>query len=113
MADKPDTVNPDDGWETIEHEAPTLVVFDTLGDEFIGQYLGHREIDLPDQPGETFRQDKFRGRDGELYAINSGYQLKTVLDKIQPGQWTRITYKKDVDTGQPKPMKSFQVDVRN
>lgn len=111
MADQPQTVNADE-WETIEREAPTQVVFDTIGDEFIGRYIGSQNIELPDSDGDTFRQDTFEGGDGEIYAINPGFQLREVLDRVQPGNWVRITYKKDVDTGQPSPMKSFQVDVR-
>lgn len=102
-------------WDTIERGAPIQVVFDTIGDEFVGMYLGNQEITIPDpKPGEneSFRQDQFEGKDGELYAINPGYQLKQVLDRVPINAWVRITYKRDVDTGQPAPMRSFQVDVR-
>ena len=105
-----------DGWTTVSQEAPTMVIFDTIGDEFIGQYIGPEYIDLPkpDDKGKTnFRQDTFTGTDGELYGINPGYDLSKALDKVQPGLWAKITYLKDIDTGQPAPMRSFRVQTRN
>jgi hypothetical protein len=104
----------EENWDVVSEEAPTMMVFDTIGDQFIGTYSGNVEI-TPDEddPDSTFTQGRFRGTDGELYATNLGYDLRTALGKVQPGTLCRITYMKDIDTGQPSPMKSFRVETRN
>jgi len=107
-----------DGWEfeTVQEESPTRVIFDTIGDQFIGQYIGDEHIDLPpDAEGkdQSFDLFNFRGRDGERYAINKSYSLEQAMEKVNQGDWTRITYVKDVPTKRSlNPMKDFRVEVR-
>ena len=101
-----------DEWETVAEESPTLIVYDKVGDSWQGTYLGKRTIEIPDT-GETFRQDSFRGDDGELYAVNPGVSLREALDKVAPGTYTRMTYVKDVQLGDSRSaMKSFRVQTR-
>lgn len=103
-------------WDTVAEGAANRVVFDTIGDSFIGQYIGDQHVERePSADGEdqSFDLFNYRGRDGELYAINKSFALEEAMRKVQPGQWCRITYIKDVPTGRKlNPMKDFKVDVR-
>lgn len=100
-------------FETVTEESPTLVEFDTIGDIFIGQYVGVEHIDPKNEKDEPFDRFNFRGRDGDLYALNQSYKLEMAMEKIEPGQWVRVTYIKDIPTGRKlNPMKDFRVDVK-
>lgn len=104
-------------WETVVEEAPSRVIFDAIGDTFIGQYVGMEHIDQPpNDKGEdqSFDLFNFRGKDGGLYAVNTSYKLNEAMgDKVNPGDWVRITYVKDLPTNRKQnPMKDFRVDVR-
>lgn len=106
-----------DEWEfeTVVEESPTMVVFDTIGDVFIGQYVGTEHIDPNNGKDEPFDRYNFRGRDGELYAVNKSYKLAQAMEDkdIQPETWVRITYIKDIPTDRKlNPMKDFRIDVR-
>ena len=106
--------NPSDfEWDTAHEEAADQVVFDTIGDEFTGEYLGQEVITFTDKKGEeqSFTQLKFRVRDN-LYGINAGYELREAFKNIPANTVTRVQYVKDVRiTGQESPMKSFRVDT--
>jgi hypothetical protein len=103
-------------FETVVEESPTTIVFDTIGDVFVGQYIGTEHIDLPldkDGKDQSFDRYTFRGRDGELYALNQSYKIEMGMDKAAPGQWVRITYVKDIPTSRGlQPMKDFRIEVR-
>lgn len=104
-----------DEWEfeTLVEESPTMVIFDTVGDVFVGQYVGIEHIDPDNGKDEPFDRFNFRARDGELYALNSSYQLVDALKKVDPGTWVRVTYIKDIPTKRGlNPMKDFRIDVR-
>ena len=104
-----------DEWEfeTLVEESPTMVIFDTIGDVFVGQYVGIEHIDPDNGKDEPFDRFNFRARDGELYALNSSYQLVDALKKVDPGTWVRVTYIKDIPTKRGlNPMKDFRIDVR-
>lgn len=108
------TTAPDDWeWDTVAEESAIGVVFEQIGETFIGQYIG-RETITPDGPdAEPFDRFVFRARDGKRYAINVSYKLAEAMTKVQPDQWTKITYVADVPTGRKlNPMKDFRVDVR-
>ena len=116
---KKDDVTPDVSapseweWETVVEESATTVIFDTVGDQFVGLYTGSEHIDPDNGKDEPFDRFVFQGRDGELYAVNKSFKLETAMQDIDPGQWVRITYVKDVPTGRGlNPMKDFRVDVR-
>ena len=110
-------------WETVHTEAPDQLVFDEVGDSYIGKYEGHEVIhpDLEKEPDKTFIQLQFSDPDG-MKVVNSGYELQTTFvrqdedslqwsDIVAPGTMCRIILKKFVDVKQASPMKSYQVDV--
>lgn len=103
-------------WETHAEGAPTNVIFDTIGDTFIGKKEGERHVERePNAKGEdqSFDLYLFRGRDGEMYSINQSYALVEALGDVTDGTWVRIKYIKDIPTARNQsPMKDFKVDVR-
>lgn len=98
-----------DEWTTVsEDETDEIkIVFDTIGDEFVGTYIGPRVIETEDG---KFTQYRFKVGD-EVYFTNAGYSLMRGMQKVQPGSRVRITYKADRDTGRETPMRIMQVDV--
>lgn len=108
-----------DGWEfeIVAEETPTKVVFETIGDVFIGQYVGPEHVDQEPDPktGEdkSFDLYIFRGRNGGLYAINKGFKLAEAMETVGVDEWVRFTYVKDVPTGRKQnPMKDLRVERR-
>lgn len=102
---------PDDWeFETVS-ESASKIIFDKQGDVFVGQYEGIQHI-VPADGSEEFDLFVFRGTDGELYSINASYNLRTGMEKVETGQWCRITYVRDVDTRKGNPMKVYRIDVR-
>jgi len=105
-------------WDTVASEAGTKVIFDEIGDVFVGQFVGVEHIapegtDKDGKPKEPFDLYMFRGVDDELYSINSSYALVAAMANVEKGQWCRLTYVKNVEVaGRPEPMKSFRVEVR-
>lgn len=112
--------------ETVHVEAADQIVFDTIGDLYIGIYAGH-EIIYPDpdkKPDEFFVQLKWTDPTGAKFT-NAGYELRNaytvttydsegrpeVTDKVALGSMTRNELKKLVDVDQNDPMKSFRVDI--
>jgi hypothetical protein len=113
-------------WNTVHVEAADQIVFDTVGDLYIGIYAGH-EIIYPDPekaPDKWFVQLKWTDPAGAKFT-NAGYELRNaytettytddgrpvVTDKIPVGSMTRNELKKLVDVDQASEMKSFRVDV--
>lgn len=107
-------------WDVVTEESPTKVIFDTIGDRFIGDYAG--ELNVPaeqniskDKPeGEAFDLYLFRGLDGKLYSFNKSTKLELAMEKVSKGQRCRLTYVGDVPTSRKlNPMKDITVDVRS
>jgi hypothetical protein len=113
-------------WDNVHEEAPDQLVFNVVGDKYIGTYEGHTLI-FPDEvsePSKWFIQLRWRDNDG-LKVTNAGYELRTAYvdidvaddgtittkDKIPPGTVTRNELVKLVDVDQASPMKSFRVDT--
>ena len=107
-------LNPSDfEWETVHEEAADQIVFDTVDDEYTGEYLGSEVITFTDKKGEeqSFTQLRFRDNEG-LKGINAGYELREAYKNIPPHTVTRIRLMKLVKiAGQESPMKSFRVDT--
>lgn len=103
-------------WETVAEGSATVVIFEKVGDEFIGQYTAEEHIERePNAKGEDQSFDRFIliGRDGERYALNKSYALEEAMRKVQIGQWCRILYFKEIPTARGQnPMKDFKVSVR-
>jgi hypothetical protein len=117
-------------WDTVHTEAGDQLVFDTVGDLYIGIYAGHEVIypdpnnPDPDKAKKWFVQLKWTDPDGAKFT-NAGYELRIaytettlgsdgqpiVTDKIAVGSMTRNELKKLVDVDQQSEMKSFRVDV--
>lgn len=101
-------------WKTVsegEEEEESKIVFDAIGDEFVGTYLGNRKIEPRDITESGYTQARFRGTDDFLYFTNLGYSLKKGLSNVRPGSLVRVTFVSELDTGQASPMKQFKVEV--
>jgi hypothetical protein len=103
-------------WDTVSEAAATRVVFDTIGDTFVGKLLRKDYIErepAADGKDQSFHLWVFKGRDGDTYAINNSYEIDEALANIPFETWVRIQYLKDVKTARNlNPMKSFKVDVK-
>lgn len=98
-------------WTTVADETPAQVIFDTVGDVFVGRFVEKRT--LTPNPEQSWDQFVFRGiEDGELYGINSSYSIAKGMETVQPGSVVRLTYVKDVEVGRPSPMKDFKIEVK-
>jgi hypothetical protein len=122
--------SPEYQWDTVHTEAGDQLVFDMVGDLYIGIYAGHEIIypdpnnPNPDKAKKWFVQLKWTDPEGAKFT-NAGYELRTaytettigaegqpiVTDKIPIGSMTRNELKKLVDVDQQSEMKSFRVDV--
>lgn len=105
-------------WEAVSEEVPTRVIFDTVGDVFIGDYVGIENIPAEKNPtkdhpeGEPFSLFLFRGLDGKLYSVNTSTRLLDAMGKVTHGHRVMLRYVKDVPVnGQPSPMKDITVSV--
>jgi hypothetical protein len=95
-------------WQTAVAESGDQIVFDKIGDEFIGQFVAARTAQ---NDGEDFTILTFIGVDGKPYQTNAGWKLQEGFSDIEPGTIVRITYVKDVDTGRKDPMKDYRIEV--
>ena len=114
---QPGTAPDDWEFETVAEAAPTRVLFDQIGDVFIGKYMGREfvKIDEPSSDGkdQSFYLHLFKGYDGDTYSVNNSYDLDEKMEDVEQGTWVRLTYKRDVKTSRGlNAMKSFQVDKR-
>jgi hypothetical protein len=102
-------------WTTVSDEAAnepeTKIVFDQVGDEFTGKYLGMRMVEPSDPAEQPYRQARFERAEGELFFTNTGHSLRTGLKDVRVGSMVRITYTDNLDTGQASPMRIFRVEV--
>lgn len=102
-------------WETAVPETGDQIVFDTIGDQFIGLYLGMRSVTVEEKDGREseFKVLMFTGVDGKPYQINAGWKLESAFESaaVPERAIVRITYVKDVDTGRNDPMKDYRVEV--
>jgi len=106
--DIPPTDWADVRWSVHTQETGDQIVFDTVGDQFIGMFNGSQKAE---KDGEEFIILTLTGTDGKPYQTNAGWKLEGAFSDIPSGTVVRITYVKDIDTGQPSPMKDFRVDV--
>lgn len=110
------TTAPDDWeWATVAEESAIGVIFEEIGDVFVGQFEGRETItpEKKSEDDEPFDRFVFRARDGKRYALNVSYKLDEAMKAVETGQWVRITYMADIPTGRKlNPMKDFRVDVR-
>jgi len=99
-------------FETVIEESPTHVLFDTAGDRFVGQFIDRVTI-TPDRADiEPFDLFRFRGQDGELYAINTSGKLDKGMHVVNAGDWVRITLMKLLPSNKGNDFKDFKVEVK-
>jgi hypothetical protein len=105
-------------WETVTQASPTRIVFDTIGDTFVGDYAGtldvpaEQNITRENPEGEAFSMYLFNGLDGELYSLNRSTKLELGMSQVDVGRRCKLTYVKDVPTGRKlNPMKDITVQV--
>jgi hypothetical protein len=91
-----------------ESEPETKMVFDTIGDQFTGTYLGMRQ---QTNDNGNYQQARFSDDAGEIYFTNAGYSLRNGLRDVSAGTKVRITFSSESDTGQANPMRNFTVEV--
>jgi len=97
-------------WDIQHEESPDQIVFDTVGDEYVGLLLGSEVIQFEKKKGEPESFTQWRFRDpGGITVINGGYELNTELSKIAADSMVRIKLMKLVDVGQKDPMKSYRI----
>lgn len=94
-------VHSDDEWQEVTEESQ--LVFDTIGDEWIGVYLGMEQVGAKKMWQAHFEKD------GELFFTNAGYDLRKKLEKVPVKYTVKMRYESDQDTGQEKAMKVFKV----
>lgn len=108
---------PETTWTTVstgEAEPETKIVFDSIGDEFVGVYLGMRVVDPQDITEKPYQQARFQGvgsDEGTVYFTNAGFSLRAGLRDVRKGSLVRLTWESELDTGQSSPMKVFRVEV--
>jgi len=106
-------------FETVAEESPTHVLFDTVGDVFVGQFKGRITIEhtVPvdkEHPNgvNTFDLFTFRGQDGELYAVNTSGKLDDAMSVVKEGAWVRLTLVKFIPSKKGNDFKDFRVEVK-
>jgi hypothetical protein len=103
-------------WDTVREQSAALVLFDTIGDQFVGQYLGEEHItpeNAAEDGSDSFDRFVFKGPNGVRYAVNKSYTLVQAMKEVAPHAWVRITYAQEIPTKRNlQPMKDFVVDVR-
>lgn len=106
-----------DTWTTVEEGAPTMVSFDTDGDELIALYAGVKTV-TDEKEGKSWNQHLFHavagisGVDfeaGELLGVSETYALVKPMQNVPIGHLVRIRRTKTVETGKGNPMISFNV----
>jgi hypothetical protein len=99
-----DEFTDDAEWEDVETESQ--IVFDTIGDEFIGEFVGWSESESKQIP-----QAHFKNAEG-TYFTNCGWSLKQGLKDIKKGTVCRLLYVSTQPTGQATPMMIFKVQTK-
>jgi hypothetical protein len=97
-------------WETAVQESGDQIVFNEIGDVFVGLYIGSITAHNP-KDDEDFTILQFTGVDGKPYQTNAGWKLREGFSDIPSNTIVRITFVKQVDVGQNDPMNDFRIDV--
>ncbi len=102
-------------WDLQHEESPDQIIFNEIGDEYTGLYLGAEVIHFETTDKKTgdvqdneFTQHRFRDPGG-ITVINGGWELNSELVKIAADTMVRIRLMKLVDVGQNDPMKSYRI----
>lgn len=95
----------DSEWEDVPQEGQ--IVFEKVGDEYIGTFQGWSETERNAIP-----QAHFVGQDGVAAFLNVGASLKQQLKGIKKGTLCRLVWESERDTGQDSPMRVFRVQTK-
>lgn len=98
-------------WTIEQDETPDRLIFDTIGDEYEGLFLGIEHIVPPecDDPDDEFDVAHFWDLESPK-AIAGGFALMRALRKIEIGREVRMRYVKNIPiAGQASPMKDYKV----
>lgn len=112
MASAEKTPEVTEEWVTVSD--PTVatqdikMVFEVIGDEFIGIWEGFRTIGAGEN---AYKQARFSDEEGNTYFCNSNYSMTEALAKVRIKSKVRVVYAADMDTGQESPMRVYRVDV--
>jgi hypothetical protein len=100
---------PPSSFEVVDRGAAEGFKFDHVGTSFVGRFEYTADV-TEEKTGELFLQAIFTGADGKPYSIFPGGSLARAVHRMKEGEWYRITYDRDIDTGKPSPMKSYVVE---
>lgn len=104
-------VSDDDGWVVRQDETPDRLIFNKMGDEYVGLFQGIVTITPEDPEEEAFQQIRLMD-DESPKAINAGYKLLQAFAKVHVGEEVKVRYVKDIDVKQASAMKDFKVWAR-
>jgi len=110
--------NPATEWEIVREESPDKIVFDEVGDQLIGRFVGREIIEPTEENGLdkpftvlTWRDCLVNGDKLDYVSTNAGYALESAFANVQFGSLTRVTLIKKTDVGQASKMNDFRVEV--
>jgi hypothetical protein len=107
--ESPVVYQPPASFVVLDETGADVVTFDHHGQSVVGIFRGSEE--MVDDDGEKFDMASFTAPDGKPFVIFPGKGLRRIIYKLSIGEWARITYRGDIDTGKPSPMKAFTVEV--
>jgi hypothetical protein len=106
-------------WEMVREESPDKIVFDEIGDQLIGRFVGREIITVEATEKEpesqftvlTWRDALVNGDHMDYVANNAGFALESAFASLPFGVITRVTLIKKTDVGQASKMNDFRVEV--
>lgn len=93
----------DGEWTDVETE--NQIVFDTIGDVFIGTFQGWSETE------SGIPQAHFVNEEGTFFT-NCGWDMKNKMKNIRKGWTVRLELTGHLDTGRDTPMNVFKVQYK-
>lgn len=114
-ATAPNVSTAPDEWEfeTVVNDAPIVIIFDSIGDQFIGMYKGVQRVEARTADREDYERFAFTGLDGERYAVAKSRVLDDLMRKVPMGSWVRITFVGVIPQSKGfNAMKDFTVEVK-
>jgi hypothetical protein len=106
-----DDIDEDAGWHTVSEDEidETKIVFETIGDKFVGIFRGTRVQNTEDG---GYTQLRFTNASGKAFFTNANHSMLKGMETVKPGKMVRLVYVSDKDVGQKSPLRIFRVDVK-
>ena len=112
-------------WEVVREESPDKIVFDEIGDQLIGRFVGREIITIEEVLNEdgtvkepessftvlTWRDCLVNGDHMDYVANNAGFVLEKAFANIPFDSITRVTLVKKTDVKQASKMNDFRVEI--